>query len=313
MPKILYLIASHTNPAQVAILAERLIQGSADAQVLIHHDGAQPVLDAALFKSRDRIHIFPQPISVQWGSFSVVDAELRCIAWLLQQGIPFDWLVLLSGQDYPIQPLAQFEQLLAQTTYDGFIEHFPAHNPPATQWNWDKHLSFERYWFRYYSVPAQLKWLFRKLYRPVNWNPWLRVKGGRFGAKLALRRRNTPFDGTFSCYAGSQWHTLNRRCVEYIDNFVQDRPDIVEYYRHTMVPDESFFQTILVNRPDLELCNDNLRYISWTPPYPAILQSQDFDALIRSGKYFGRKFDITVDADICDRLDTHSQYPLFRR
>ncbi|MEO1070157.1 MAG: beta-1,6-N-acetylglucosaminyltransferase [Cyanobacteria bacterium J06638_6] len=303
MPKVLYLVASHTNPLQVARLAKQLCQASANTHILIHHDAAGQPLDEGLIGYQNRVNLFPEPIKVQWGGFSVVEMELRCISWLLDNAVEFDWLVLLSGQDYPIQPLSRLEGLLANTSQDGFIDYFPANSPPPTQWNWDKHLSLERYWFRYYTVPAQLKWLFRKLYRPVNWNPWLRLKGGRFGAKIALRRRTTPFDSTFQCYGGSQWHILNRRCVKYIQHFVDTCPDIVEYYRHTLVPDESFFQTILVNNPDLKLCNDNLRYISWTPPYPAVLQNQDFDALMSSGKYFARKFDAAVDTEILDRLD----------
>ncbi|WP_035992822.1 beta-1,6-N-acetylglucosaminyltransferase [Leptolyngbya sp. KIOST-1] len=305
MPKILYLIASHTNPTQVARLAKSLLHSSSDARVLVHHDGSRPALTTGTFADDPRVMIYPIPLSVKWGDWSVVELELRCLAWLQEKAVEFDWLVLLSGQDYPLQPLAKLEQCLSQTTYDGFIEHFPAESPPETQWNWDHRLSLERYWFRYYTAPPRCKWLFRKLYRPINWNPWLRLKGGRFGAKIALRRRTTPFSSSFRCYAGSQWHTLNRRCVEYIHRTVQTRPDLVEHYRHTMVPDESFFQTILVNNPDLNLCNDNLRYIAWRPPYPAILQRDDFDALIHSGKFFARKFDTTVDAAILDRLDDY--------
>lgn len=309
MPKILYLIASHTNPPQVARLVNQLLQSTQNAHVLIHHDASKPALDPGLFSFTNQVSLFPTPIGVKWGEFSVVDMELKCIHWLLENSIQFDWFVLLSGQDYPLQPLSQLEYHLESTQHDGFIEYFSADAPPETQWNWDRHLSLERYWFRYYTVPAQLKWLFRKLYRPVNWNPWLRLKGGRFGAKIAFRRLHTPFNPGFRCYAGSQWHTLNRLCVEYIHNFVQTHPDIVEYYRHTMVPDESFFQTILVNNPNLKLCSDHLRYIDWRPPYPAIMQSEDFDALMGSGKYFARKFDATIDATILDRVDAHLLAP----
>ncbi|PSN14664.1 hypothetical protein C7293_10675 [filamentous cyanobacterium CCT1] len=305
MPKILYLIASHTNPAQVARLARVLLHSSTDAQVLVHHDGSKTPLLPDTFSGDRRVMIYPTPLKVQWGGWSVVELELRCLAWLSEKAVEFDWLILLSGQDYPIQPPAKLEQLLSQTSYDGFIEYFPADSPPESQWNWDYRLSLERYWFRYYPVPAQCKWLFRKLYRPINWNPWLRLKGGRFGAKIALRRRTTPFSDTFRCYAGSQWHILNRSCIQYIHHFVSARSDIVDYYRHTMVPDESFFQTILVNNPDLNLCNDNLRYIAWRPPYPAVMQNNDFATLIHSGKFFARKFDTTIDDAIFNRLDDY--------
>lgn len=306
MPQVIYLIASHKNPAQVARLARSITSMSPQAQVLIHHDPSGPCLDVQSFDS-DRIYIFDAPITVGWGEFSVVESELRCINWLQQNSIRFDWLVLLSGQDYPVQHVATFEHYLKDTSYDGFIEYFPYNKPPKTLWNWGADLGLERYYYRYYRAPARLKWIFRKLYRVVNWQSAVRLKGGKFGAKVAVRHRRTIFSNSFRCYAGSQWHSLNRRCVEYIQHFIQNHPEVVEYYRYTMVPDECFFQTILANNPDLKLCNDNLRYIAWEPPYPAIMQTQDFDRLIGSDKFFARKFDITVDADILDRLDHHME------
>ena len=305
MTHILYLIASHSKPEQLHRLVKTLKANDSKAQILIHHDYSKSYLDPALFQQIQDVHIVENPVVVRWGEFSVVELELRCFDWLTKHSIQFDWLVLLSGQDYPIQPLQNLRGFLEKTEFDGFIESFLAESPPDSVWNWGKGLGVERYYYRYNTVPSQLKWIFRKLYRFVNWQPLFRVKGGKFGAKIAIRRRSTPFNNQFKCYAGSQWHILNHRCVQHIQSYVKKHPDFVEYYRSTMIPDESFFQTILLNSPCLNICSDNLRYIVWEPPYPAILQSKDFEAMTTSGKFFARKFDVTVDANILDRLDQH--------
>ena len=305
MAKLLFFITSHKNPGQVVRLVHALKQSCPDAAILIHHDPAGDPLDQTSLSQFQDVYCLSNPIRVGWGEFSVVESELRGIEWLMQTGLDFDWLVLLSGQDYPLRPLAELQNYLETTSCDGFLEYFPISNPPDTIWNWNAHSGIERYHYYYLTVNPALKALFFKLYRLVNWQPWLRVKAGRFGAKLAFKRRQSIFSNTFVCYAGSQWHTLNRRCIQYVYDFIQSQPKIVDYYRHTMVPDESFFQTVLVNNSDLKLCNDNLRYIAWEPPYPAIMQSQDRNRLMTSGKFFARKFDITVDADIFDRLDDH--------
>jgi len=304
MSQLLFLIASHTNPDQVLRLVKTLKSGSSDCQIVIHHDRSKSVLDSAAFAPFKDVHIFENPIVTGWGDFSLVELELRCIDWILKHSIPFDWLILLSGQDYPIQPIQKMEQFLSTTEHDGFVEYFPAFRPSEmTNNDWHKDIGVERYCYRYYRLPLFLKWLVYKLYRVVDWQRLIRVRSGRFGTKLAIRRCFTPFTQDFECYAGSQWHTLSHRCVEYIHEFVQKNPDFVSHYRTTMIPDESFFQTILVNNHSLNICNNNFRYVSWEPPYPATMQASDFESLIHSGKFFARKFDDTVDDRIFDLLD----------
>lgn len=302
---IAYVITSHTNHQQVLRLVHALQTGRNTGQIIIHHDAAQTAFDPALLADLPAVHLLENPVAVGWGEFSVVEAELRCLDWLQQNAIDFDWLVLLSGQDYPIQPLSHFEQLLNSATSDGFLEYFPIDQVPPTQWNWHDQTGIDRYYYHYHTVPAQLRPLFYKLYRVVNWQPYLRVKAGRFGAKIATRAAQSPFSPNFPCYAGSQWHTLSRRAVNYLMQFIQDQPEVVEHYRHTMIPDESFVQTILLNAPDLQFVNDHLRYISWTPPYPAVFGTADFQTLIQSEKFFARKFDLRQDAQIFDQLDAH--------
>jgi hypothetical protein len=197
MTQLLFLIAAHKNPVQVVRLVHRLKRECPTAGVLIHYDPRGEPLAPAAFSTWDDVHIFPHPISVGWGEFSVVESELRCIDWLWQRQIDFDWLVLLSGQDYPSRPLSDLNTLLSTTAYDGFLEYFSIFAVPETAWGWEGQLGLERYYYRYSSVNSALKPLFYKLYRPINWNPWLRVKAGRFGAKIA-RRRATPFSESVS-------------------------------------------------------------------------------------------------------------------
>jgi hypothetical protein len=80
---------------------------------------------------------------------------------------------------------------------------------------------------------------------------------------------------------------------------------LIRFFKHVWIPDELFFQTIVMNSPLRDtIVNDDLRYVDWTrPTAPAILGRQDFDTLRNSGKLFARKFDTTVDREILDLLD----------
>jgi hypothetical protein len=89
--------------------------------------------------------------------------------------------------------------------------------------------------------------------------------------------------------------------------FVHANPDYVRFFGHVLIPDELFFQTIIMNselRGSIE--NDNLRFLDWSrDPRPAVLVQKDLPALLSSHKLFARKFDERIDSSILDLLDAH--------
>lgn len=315
MTKILYLIASHTNPAQVLGLVKAIKLGSPKSQILIHHDYSSSNLSSTAFEQMSNIHILEDYVPVVWGEFSQIELELRCINWLLSHAVKFDWLIFLSGQDYPIQPLSQIEQFLEETEYDGFMEYFLAKDPPEQPkecgLRWLNSTGRDRFFYRYYKLPLSslslVKSVIFRLSLILNrWQLLIRLVVDRNGVKIGIRNFSSPFTAEFQCYAGSNWHTLSYRCIQHVHNFVQSNPAFVDYYQNTLNPDESFFQTILLNHPKLKIFNDNKRYVSWTTQSsPAILGVADFEDMIRSNKHFARKFDTKVDAEVLDLLDRY--------
>jgi hypothetical protein len=106
-------------------------------------------------------------------------------------------------------------------------------------------------------------------------------------------------------YGGGAYWCLARPAVEYVYEFLQRNPEYVGFFRHVLVPDEVFFQTILLNSPLRDtIVNDHLRFIDWSEdPGPTILRTEHLPALLGSGKLLARKFDATVDERILDVLD----------
>ena len=53
------------------------------------------------------------------------------------------------------------------------------------------------------------------------------------------------------------------------------------------------------------MVNDNLLYLDWSAgqPNPKVLTIDDKDAILNSGKFFGRKFVAAKDEKILDFLD----------
>jgi hypothetical protein len=91
-----------------------------------------------------------------------------------------------------------------------------------------------------------------------------------------------------------------------VARFVESRPNVVNFFRHVDIPDELFFQTVIMNSELAgSVVNDNLRYIDWTRgPRPALLEARDLPTLRASPKLFARKFDAFHDAEILDLIDT---------
>ena len=83
--------------------------------------------------------------------------------------------------------------------------------------------------------------------------------------------------------------------------FTARHPDVVRFFEKVYVPDEMFFQTVLVPR-STRLQNDDLHYIDWARKGKVLLAS-DLPALRAAPQLFARKLDRRVDAELADLID----------
>ncbi len=127
--------------------------------------------------------------------------------------------------------------------------------------------------------------------------------------KIPRINRHLPYN--LKPYGGSAYFCLAKRHVSYILRYIENKPDLIGFFRRTFAPDEMFFQTILMNSSLKDsIVNDNLRYIDWCKqgvPLPAVLTVADVENLLCSTKLFARKFDLDVDSKILDYIDKKIQ------
>jgi hypothetical protein len=79
------------------------------------------------------------------------------------------------------------------------------------------------------------------------------------------------------------------------------------------MPSESCFQTVLWNNKTLKIYDYNRGFIVWDDSrlaHPKMLTIEDLEAMARSDKDFGRKFDAEVDSTILDELDRRLREPV---
>ena len=98
-------------------------------------------------------------------------------------------------------------------------------------------------------------------------------------------------------WGGSAYWILSRRALDEVVGFVAEHPEYVRFFRHVDIPDELFFQTILLNSAIAGECDDiRLHYTEWgRTPAPAVLLTGDYPHLVESPCLFARKFDPHVD------------------
>jgi len=244
--------------------------------------------------------------NVVWGGYSMVDVELRGIRKLLKISTKWDFFINLSGQDFPLKPQSAIKDFLRQNKGKNFIQ-----------------------------IADQVKMRPNTLNRINNY--FCESNNGFLG---------TPFKRVFlpniTPYIGGQWKILSRDCCE----FISSSPKIArfrKFYRNTLIPDEGFFQTVLMNTHYTgKIINDDRRAIVWIPDVDSRLYSKnstanstksliasgkiklrpktfitkDFPFLLASNAFFARKFDENVDLTIFDLLESNLQIPkprLFNR
>ncbi|WBW96647.1 beta-1,6-N-acetylglucosaminyltransferase [Oceanirhabdus sp. W0125-5] len=259
---IAYLILAHKSPTQLIRLINTL--NCENAYFFIHIDkkSSNYMLNQIIntFRNHNNIYYIDR-CNCSWGDFSIVQATMKGIEHILNTNLCLDYVILLSGQDYPIKPNYYIRDFLIGNYGKCFIHNFPV---PLQGW----HNGFHHRIPKQYRLPSNI-----------------------------------------SLYGGSQWWGLTKECIKYIYDFVINNPDFVQYCKHLYVPDEIFFQTIVLNSHFKQtVVNTGLRYIDWDSvphpkTHPAILTKNYFPILNNSRTLFARKFDIDIDSQILDMID----------
>ena len=278
--RLAYIISAYKYPQQLIRLIRRL--HNSQASIFIHIDrktDEREYEDVVQAIGHMPDVYFLKRYHCYWGEFGHVQATREGIKQLIERAIPFDYAILLTGQDYPIKTNRQIVDFLRQSSGTSFMDYFSL---PHEEWQYGGLNRIERWHIRFF----QRRYIF-----PMDRSTW-------------IKRR---FPRGFQPFGGSSYWCLANECIEYIYRRVKDRPDLLRFFRSVDVPDEIFFQTILMNSPLREhIANDDLHYIDWKDlngGSPGILCKADFEAIMQSPKLFARKFDMTVDPDVLDMID----------
>lgn len=275
--KIAYIIHAYKLPNQLTKLVSSL--ESPDTYLFIHIDKKIDIkpFEQALINNKNIVWVKREYSN--WGTIKSIQAILNAFFEALNHKENFEYFYCLSGQDYPIKTQKYIAEYLEKNKNTDYIKYFPL---PSNIW---KGGGMHRY-NRIHFIISKNRYI-RRIVNTIN---------------FFLPRRKIPYN--LKPFGGEFYFSFSRKSVAYILNFIKDHPLYIPFFKYSYIPEEIFFQTILLNGPKEITNNINngiLTYVDWNNPkagLPAVLMTPDFEKLKNSEMLFARKFDINKDKEI---------------
>lgn len=276
-----YLIQAHKNYEQIIKLVDILVDENTDIFMHIDKKNSQLFKELELrYADNNLVHIF-NDIDVNWSGFSQVETTLRLMNEVKKSRKKFDYISLISGQDFPIKSKRDIKNYLLINKGKEFIEY---EDIGRHFWRLKCYNFFRE---NKYNRKLALRILDNIIRRP----------------QIFFIKRNN-LNGK-NLYFGSQWFTITFECMLYILEYLEENPGYIKEFKWTACPDEHFFQILILNSKFKDnVINNNLRYIIFLQGKnsPETITINDMKKLIESDKLFARKFDISIDQTIINKL-----------
>ena len=276
--RVAYIILAHAD----ALALHRLISviDPKKRDIFVHIDRkAQDTGFFDLAKNKN-VKKIEKIFDIYWGHFSLLEATM----YMLQSAMDvhyFDYFHVISGADYPIRPLDDFEAFLERgdrKSYVHVVSDLP--DPECEKRIYSPYLIQNR---------DRLSVIFQKIL---------------FGAarSSALFRRRPPPGLVFK--RGADWFTFPHHVVAWLlDQWLENATRT--YFQRVFIPGELFFPTMVLNSPySEEHAGDPIRYTKWTErPSPEILVEKDLHKMIASSAFFARKVSSSKSGRLLDEVD----------
>ena len=251
--KIAYLILAHRNPKLIKKVVDCL---SCEGVSFFVHIDAKVAIEQFDSINSNNVFFSNKRIPVYWGEFSQTEAIFLLIEEALAAPQYYDYLVLLSGSDFPLKSGRYVRTFLEANQGREFITLFklPAPGMSLSRVNT----------LRFPSSRPIPRLLFRVL------------------AKFGLAQRDyRKYFGDLDLYSGHTWWALSRESCQYILEFRRSRPEVAGFFENTHASDEMLIHTILGNSPFRSQIKRHLVYEDWPKngprKHPSMMNSRHVD------------------------------------
>lgn len=268
------LITAYT---QLEFLKEIIDFFDDDFDFFIHIDKKSKIGNLS-FLDRPNVKVYSK-YRIQWGS----ENHLRAIVFLMEEACRiggYSYYHLITGSDYPIQPLAEFKSCFGVENKYNYMEWYEL---PRASWVMEGGLERVKYYWignTWFDIRGKVGKLCYKLLK--------------FQRKLGVKRK---FVKLFpKLYGGGGYWSLSDEAVRYLVKTINDNK-LLDYMRYTHCAEEVFLHTLLLNAdPVFPVLNDSKRFSVWegNAASPKLLNEFDLEQIKGSGCFFARKFDSII-------------------
>lgn len=220
------LIQAHKNIDYFVNLADIM----PSINIYIHFDKKSDAYEKLKTKNLpNNIALIHDRVVVNWGGFSQILATLQLFDTAFDN-TENQYFHLLSGEDVLLQDFVKIEQ------------------------GWQQNFNFAMM----LSCEINPKYAYRLAFNTLHADTtWQRQFIGKFFTKYyQLLVKIKPYQQ--SVYFGSQWFSVTRQDWQQILPFIDEYQD---FFANKLVPDEHFFQTIVKEKTNINVANDNKRLI----------------------------------------------------
>ena len=276
--RIAILIITYTSPVQTLRLIKRLDNGSFDFYV--HVDSKLDIATHAQMLSLPNVFSVKRRIDITWGGYSLVEAIVSGLDDIEASGKKYDFIKLLSGQDYPIKPTTKIMDFFEKNRGKDFLyyQNFKTEWPDAMS-------RVEKYHFTEFTFRGK-----HHLEKFIN---------------TVSPKRTLPIP--IELYGKETFWLLTPEAAFYAKNYIKSHPALQKFMRMTWGCDEFIFHSIILNSQYKDnVVNYNCHFVNWPRPgadRPNFFHADDLNRILESDKIFARKFNIDIDSKILDLLD----------
>jgi hypothetical protein len=298
--QIAFLILAHHEPVLLHRLLSRL--STEWSHCFVHVDRK---VDVRQFQDNDfggNVTFLPmrQRVNVHWCGYSTSAAILNLLRYAMAPDVRPSRFVLLSGVDYPVQPMERIREGISEDRE--FIQIDRETDPDGTS-QYDRCLNRRFLGDNWLLNPRTARARVDQVVRRLE-NRWVR------GYPKGLR-----------VFYGPTWWSLTRDGATEVLRYLEENRAVARWFAGARVPDESLFHTILkassrseeiafdatrLDEPSFGMHRHALHYIDWTnrnPNLPRTLELSDLEAIKASGALFARKMSSLRSAELLDALD----------
>ena len=120
--RIACIIMAHKGPQQIERFLKKF--SGLPFDFYIHIDKKIPTgPHSNIWLRLPRFILLQNRIRVRWASYSYIVASPNSLKQIFSTQIPYDFISIMSGQDYPIKPVKDFYHLLEKNPGENFISY----------------------------------------------------------------------------------------------------------------------------------------------------------------------------------------------